>query len=70
MLHQNQWVDVPPTPGALVVNIGDLLQVILTHSENNWNFFRKNEYETLFASKTNCSYSGFCFFSSYQMTST
>ncbi|MCD7453650.1 Acyl CoA oxidase [Datura stramonium] len=26
--HQNQWVDVPPTPGALVVNIGDLLQLI------------------------------------------
>ncbi|TYH55832.1 hypothetical protein ES332_D09G263600v1 [Gossypium tomentosum] len=28
ILHQNQWVDVPPTPGALVVNIGDLLQLI------------------------------------------
>ncbi|TMX04727.1 hypothetical protein EJD97_005139 [Solanum chilense] len=28
VLHQNQWVDVPPTPGALVVNIGDLLQLI------------------------------------------
>lgn len=27
VLHQNQWVDVPPTPGALIVNIGDLLQV-------------------------------------------
>ncbi|KAG5610661.1 hypothetical protein H5410_021942 [Solanum commersonii] len=26
VLHQNQWVDVPPTRGALVVNIGDLLQ--------------------------------------------
>ncbi|EEF33073.1 1-aminocyclopropane-1-carboxylate oxidase homolog 1 [Ricinus communis] len=28
VLHQNQWTDVPPTPGALVVNIGDLLQLI------------------------------------------
>ncbi|XP_022867370.1 1-aminocyclopropane-1-carboxylate oxidase homolog 1-like [Olea europaea var. sylvestris] len=28
VLHQNQWVDVPPTPGALVINIGDLLQLI------------------------------------------
>ncbi|MCE3050146.1 Acyl CoA oxidase [Datura stramonium] len=26
--HQNQWVDVPPTPGALVVNIGDFLQLM------------------------------------------
>lgn len=26
VLYQNQWVDVPPTPGALVVNNGDLLQ--------------------------------------------
>ncbi|KAJ9548830.1 hypothetical protein OSB04_021374 [Centaurea solstitialis] len=28
ILHDQQWVDVPPTPGALVVNIGDLLQMI------------------------------------------
>lgn len=28
VLHQNHWVDVPPTHGALVVNIGDLLQLI------------------------------------------
>ncbi|CAK9165460.1 unnamed protein product [Ilex paraguariensis] len=26
VLHQNKWVDVPLTPGALVVNIGNLLQ--------------------------------------------
>ncbi|CAN1279575.1 1-aminocyclopropane-1-carboxylate oxidase homolog 1 [Linum perenne] len=26
VLHQDQWVDVPPLPGSLVVNIGDLLQ--------------------------------------------
>ncbi|KAH6808993.1 2-oxoglutarate and oxygenase superfamily protein [Perilla frutescens var. frutescens] len=28
VLYQNQWVDVPSVPGALVVNIGDLLQLI------------------------------------------
>ncbi|KAL2458020.1 1-aminocyclopropane-1-carboxylate oxidase3 [Abeliophyllum distichum] len=28
VLHQNQWVDVPPVRGALVINIGDLLQLI------------------------------------------
>lgn len=27
VLHQGRWVDVSPIPGALVVNIGDLLQV-------------------------------------------
>ncbi|XP_019191410.1 PREDICTED: deacetoxyvindoline 4-hydroxylase-like isoform X2 [Ipomoea nil] len=28
VLHENQWVDIPPLPGAVVVNIGDLLQLI------------------------------------------
>ncbi|KAL5712150.1 hypothetical protein ACHQM5_014349 [Ranunculus cassubicifolius] len=28
VLYENQWVAVPPTKGALVVNIGDLLQLI------------------------------------------
>ncbi|XVF78003.1 hypothetical protein PTKIN_Ptkin14bG0093200 [Pterospermum kingtungense] len=27
VLHENQWIDVTPVPGALIVNIGDLLQV-------------------------------------------
>lgn len=28
ILHENQWIDIPPIHGALVVNIGDLLQMI------------------------------------------
>ncbi|KAK7350510.1 hypothetical protein VNO77_09209 [Canavalia gladiata] len=28
ILHENRWVDVSPVPGALVINIGDLLQLI------------------------------------------
>lgn len=28
VLHKNYWVDVPPVPGALVVNVGELLQLI------------------------------------------
>ncbi|KAM6544567.1 hypothetical protein CsatB_025303 [Cannabis sativa] len=28
VLHQNRWIDVPPIPGALVINIGDLLQLV------------------------------------------
>ncbi|KAM7256988.1 hypothetical protein ACFE04_012729 [Oxalis oulophora] len=28
VFHQNQWVDVPPKHGALVVNMADLLQLI------------------------------------------
>ncbi|CAI0458132.1 unnamed protein product [Linum tenue] len=28
VLHQNRWVDVTPLPGSLVINIGDLLQIM------------------------------------------
>ena len=29
VLHHNKWFDIPPEPGALVINVGDLLQVIV-----------------------------------------
>lgn len=29
VLHENQWINVNPVPGSLVINTGDLLQVIL-----------------------------------------
>ncbi|GAB2294461.1 hypothetical protein Dimus_028667 [Dionaea muscipula] len=28
VLHQHQWVNIQPIPGALIVNIGDILQMI------------------------------------------
>ncbi|CAM8953130.1 unnamed protein product [Rhodiola kirilowii] len=28
VLHNNQWVDVPPIKGSLVINLGDLIQLI------------------------------------------
>lgn len=28
--HSDQWVDVPPITGGMVVNIGDMLQVFIT----------------------------------------
>ncbi|KAK7380262.1 hypothetical protein VNO78_32769 [Psophocarpus tetragonolobus] len=28
VLHENQWINVPPVHGALIVNIGDLLQLM------------------------------------------
>ncbi|KAI7744593.1 hypothetical protein M8C21_001721, partial [Ambrosia artemisiifolia] len=36
ILHQNQWIDVPPTPGALVINIGDLIRA----ASENFGFFQ------------------------------
>ncbi|XP_062085301.1 1-aminocyclopropane-1-carboxylate oxidase homolog 1-like [Humulus lupulus] len=28
VLHQNHWIDIPPEKGTLVINVGDLLQLI------------------------------------------
>ncbi|KAI3855719.1 hypothetical protein MKX03_015595 [Papaver bracteatum] len=34
VLHKNQWVDVPPVHGALIVNIGDLFQASVSFYDN------------------------------------
>ncbi|KAJ4969526.1 hypothetical protein NE237_016227 [Protea cynaroides] len=63
VLHQNQWVDVPPTPGALIVNIGDLLQLISNGR------FKSVEHRVL-ANKIGPRVSMGCFFSTSFLPST
>ncbi|KAH0876727.1 hypothetical protein HID58_064121, partial [Brassica napus] len=36
VLHDQYWVDVPPVPGALVVNVGDLLQLRASSVRIGW----------------------------------
>ncbi|XP_042482528.1 1-aminocyclopropane-1-carboxylate oxidase homolog 1-like [Macadamia integrifolia] len=55
ILHQKQWVDVPITPGALIVNLGDLLQLISN------NKFKSAEHRVL-AHKVGPRLSVACFF--------
>ncbi|GMH02353.1 hypothetical protein Nepgr_004192 [Nepenthes gracilis] len=55
VFHQNRWIDVLPTPGALVVNIGDLMQ-LLTNDK-----FRSVEHRVL-ASRIGPRVSAACFF--------
>eukprot|EP00262_Sarcandra_glabra_P009085 TRINITY_DN2307_c0_g1_i5.p1 TRINITY_DN2307_c0_g1~~TRINITY_DN2307_c0_g1_i5.p1 ORF type:complete len:370 (-),score=41.84 TRINITY_DN2307_c0_g1_i5:264-1373(-) len=58
VLHQHQWVDVPYIPGALVVNIGDLLQLISNDK------FKSVEHRVL-ANLVSPRVSVACFFASY-----
>ncbi|KAL0703470.1 hypothetical protein Bca4012_069895 [Brassica carinata] len=60
VLHDQYWVDVPPVPGALVVNVGDLLQLITNGK------FISVEHRVL-ANKAGPRISVGCFFSSYLM---
>lgn len=39
--YQNCWIDVPPVPGALVINIGDLLQASSPHYSVKYVFVEK-----------------------------
>ncbi|KAJ4968596.1 hypothetical protein NE237_015297 [Protea cynaroides] len=63
ILHKNEWVDVSPTPGALLVNIGDLLQLISNGR------FKSVEHRVL-ANKIGPRVSLPCFFSTSYLPST
>ncbi|XP_073158993.1 1-aminocyclopropane-1-carboxylate oxidase homolog 1-like [Henckelia pumila] len=41
VMYEGQWVDIEPVPGALVVNIGDLLQLVSNGK------FRSNEHRAI-----------------------
>ncbi|CAH2038740.1 unnamed protein product, partial [Thlaspi arvense] len=60
VLHDQYWVDVPPVPGALVINVGDLLQLITNDK------FISVEHRVL-ANGAGPRISVACFFSSYLM---
>ncbi|CAN6883712.1 unnamed protein product [Brassica oleracea] len=60
VLHDQYWVDVPHVPGALVVNVGDLLQLITNGK------FISVEHRVL-ANGAGPRISVACFFSSYWM---
>ncbi|EOY05987.1 2-oxoglutarate (2OG) and Fe(II)-dependent oxygenase superfamily protein [Theobroma cacao] len=60
VFHENQWVDVPPTPGALVINIGDLLKLISNDA------FVSVEHRVL-ANSVGARVSVACFFSTFRL---
>ncbi|KAK9149197.1 hypothetical protein Scep_007954 [Stephania cephalantha] len=61
VVHRNQWVDVPPIPNALVINIGDLLQLMSNDR------FKSSEHRVL-ANHKGPRISLACFFTSYPLT--
>ncbi|KAJ4969349.1 hypothetical protein NE237_016050 [Protea cynaroides] len=63
VLHQNQWFDVSPTPGALIINIGDVLQLISNDK------FKSSEHRVL-AHSIGPRISVACFFSTGVQSST
>ncbi|PON55455.1 Oxoglutarate/iron-dependent dioxygenase [Parasponia andersonii] len=58
VLHQNHWIDIPPQRGALVINIGDLLQLISNDK------FKSVEHRVL-AKSTGPRVSAACFFTTH-----
>lgn len=62
ILSENQWIDVPPVPGALVVNLGDLFQLISNDKI-------KSVYHRVLANKIGPRISVASFFSTRQLPS-
>ncbi|KAM6544577.1 hypothetical protein CsatB_025313 [Cannabis sativa] len=60
VFNNNNWIDVPPYPGALVVNIGDLFQLITNDK------FKSVEHRVL-ASRKGPRISVACFFSTHML---
>ncbi|PIA25969.1 hypothetical protein AQUCO_10200026v1 [Aquilegia coerulea] len=63
VLHQNQWVNVPPIHGSLVINIGDFLQLVSNDK------LKSSEHRVI-ASKEGPRMSVACFFSTFLTQST
>ncbi|VFQ79735.1 unnamed protein product [Cuscuta campestris] len=61
VLHDNRWVNVPYVPGALVVNIGDLLQLVTNDR------FKSSKHRVV-ANKRGPRISVACFFSTYLLS--
>uniref|UniRef100_A0A6N2M7P7 Fe2OG dioxygenase domain-containing protein n=1 Tax=Salix viminalis TaxID=40686 RepID=A0A6N2M7P7_SALVM len=47
VFHRNQWIDVPPIPGAFVINGGDLLQIIVSGQLISNGKFKSAEHRVL-----------------------
>ncbi|XP_058743364.1 1-aminocyclopropane-1-carboxylate oxidase homolog 12-like [Vicia villosa] len=62
VLHQDKWIDIKPVPGALIVNVGDLLQLITNDR------FKSVEHRVL-ANRVGPRISVACFFSTGQRSS-
>ncbi|PIA28373.1 hypothetical protein AQUCO_07000002v1 [Aquilegia coerulea] len=63
VLHENQWVNVPPIPGSLVINIGDILQLVSNDK------LKSSEHRVI-ANKEGPRISVACFFSTFLKEST
>ncbi|XP_058726871.1 1-aminocyclopropane-1-carboxylate oxidase homolog 1-like [Vicia villosa] len=63
VLHENMWIDVPPQPEALVINIGDFLQLITNDK------FKSGQHRVL-ANRVGPRISIACFFSTRHHPST